>query len=94
MMLISNLTKGNHHMTFQSWLDTFIEEKGLDLDQTFTVQGPVWGDNIMSYRNIYELMLQAPKKEQDGIKAVIVKIDFHNGDVLDYFRHLAKAVAL
>ena len=29
--------------TFAQWLDAFIEEKGLDLEQTFKVEGPHGG---------------------------------------------------
>ena len=36
----------------------------------------------------------APQNEQAGIKTMIVKIDFLNGDVIDYFKHLARAIAL
>ena len=32
-------------------------------------------------------------EEQAGIKDMIVKIDFYNGDVVDYFRHLAQVLA-
>lgn len=79
-------------MTFKKWFETFVSEKGLDLDQFFEVEGPS-GTNLMQYQIIYDLILQAPKHEQAGIKEMLVKIDFRNGDVLDYFRHLAKAVA-
>ena len=36
----------------------------------------------------------APAREQDGIKTMLVRIDFANGDVMDYFKHLAGALAL
>ena len=79
-------------MTFNNWIDTFIEEKGIDLEQTFEVEGPVYGINTIPYGVIVEHMKIAPKTEQDAIKNVIVKIDFKNGDVLDFFRHLGKAI--
>lgn len=81
-------------MTFKKWFVTFIEEKGIDLEEEFVVIGPVFGENHMTYQNIYDLILQVPVSEQKAIQKMLVKIDFMNGDIRDYFRHLAKAVAL
>lgn len=36
----------------------------------------------------------APASEQRAIKTMLVKIDFVNGDVRKYLRHLAQAIAL
>lgn len=80
-------------MSFNTWLDTFLSEKGVDLEDVLEVEGPS-GLNCMPVACLVDLMKQAPTPEQTGIKAMIVKIDFLNGDVLDYFRHLAKAVAI
>lgn len=78
---------------FNNWLDTFIEEKGIDLEHTLTVNGPS-GTNQIPVGCIVDLMKSAPAREQAGIKSMIVRIDFANGDVLDYFAHLARAVAM
>ena len=77
---------------FKKWLDTFIEEKNLPMEDTFTINknGTL---NIMSYKTIYEHILIANKKEQEQIKTMIVKIDFINGNVLDFFKHLGQAIA-
>lgn len=80
-------------MTFAKWLDTFIEEKGIDLEHVIEAEGPEWGLNYIPVQCLVDLMKQAPKHEQAAIKATIIKIDFKNGNVLDYFQHLAKAVA-
>jgi len=79
-------------MNFQTWLNTFIEEKGINLDAQFEVEGAS-GTNFFTYGVIVEHMMIAPKTEQAQIKNVIVQIDFRNGDVLDFFRHLGKALA-
>lgn len=79
---------------FNKWLDTFLEEKGIDLDESFTVQGETWGDNHMTYGVVVEHMKIAPKSEQNKIKDMLVKIDFKNGDVRHFLRHLAQAIAL
>lgn len=80
-------------MTFNKWLETFVLEKGIDGEQMLVVEGPS-GENHIPVACLVDLMKQAPTPEQTGIKAMLVKIDFLNGDVLDYFRHLAKAVAI
>jgi hypothetical protein len=78
---------------FNNWLDTFIQEKGIDLEQRFDVEGPVWGTNSFDYGVIVEHIKIAGKDEQNEIRDTIVKIDFANGDVKHYFRHLAQALA-
>lgn len=79
-------------MKFTNWLDTFLSEKGIDLETRVTAQGPS-GENSIPVGCLVDLMKSAPKHEQDGIKKMLVKIDFMNGNVLHYFAHLAKAVA-
>lgn len=80
-------------MTFDNWIDTFLSEKGIDVEHVLTVRGPS-GPNRIPVGSLVDLMKQAPRHEQAGIKSMIVRIDFSNGDVLDYFRHLARAVAI
>lgn len=80
-------------MTFAKWIDTFIKEKGIDPEQVLTVSGPS-GENSIPVGCLVDAMKAAPKPEQSGIKNMIVKIDFRNGNVLDYFKHLAQAIAV
>ena len=77
---------------FNKWLDTFIEEKGIDLEQVIEIKTE---DNTHYFEigNIIANIKATTPEEQAGIKDMIVKIDFHNGDVVDYFRHLAQALA-
>lgn len=80
-------------MTFAKWLNTFIAEKGIDIEQSFEVNGPS-GVNHMQLVHVIAAIMSAPKNEQDGIKNMIVKIDFRNGDVVPYFKYLAQAIAI
>jgi hypothetical protein len=80
-------------MTFAKWLDTFTAEKGLDMEQVFNVAGAS-GNNSIPLGCVIEAIKSAPAHEQAGIKSMIVKIDFRNGDVCRYFAHLAQAIAL
>jgi hypothetical protein len=79
-------------MTFSTWLDTFLSEKGIDLETIVEAEGPS-GTNYIPVACLVELMNQAPKHEQAGIKNMLVRIDFANASVLDYLKHLAGAVA-
>jgi len=76
---------------FKNWIDTFIEEKDLPMNEIITINnnGTL---HIMSYQTVYEYMLIANDKEQKEIKDMIVHIDFMNMDILDYFKHLGKCL--
>jgi hypothetical protein len=78
---------------FERWLDVFIEEKGIDTEHLLEVVGPS-GTNWIPVECLLDAIKAAPPHEQEAIKTMIVKIDFVNGNVLDYFEHLAQAIAL
>ena len=78
---------------FAKWLDTLIDEKGYDLEQMFQVEGPEWGTNFIPLGCVVEAKKSANKDEQAAIKTMLVKLDFVNANCLDYFRHLAQALA-
>lgn len=80
-------------MTFTKWLETFVSEKNLDTEQVFQVAGKS-GTNHIPLGCVLDAIKSAPSHEQAGIKSMIVKIDFRNGDVCHYFKHLAQAIAL
>jgi len=81
-------------MSFDTWIDTFISEKGIDTDHILKPEGPS-GVNIIPLCILIDVLKDAaPKHEQEAIKAHIVKLDFHSAPVLPYFEHLAKAIAM
>jgi hypothetical protein len=80
-------------MTFSKWLDTFLSEKGIDLEKTLTVEGAS-GPNYMPVEIIVQAIKAASAAEQQQIKTMFVRIDFVNGDVLDFLKHLGKAIAI
>jgi len=77
---------------FNNWLDTFLSEKGIDLDQPINVEGES-GLNFMTVENIVQFMKVTSAGEQKAIKNTFVMIDFKNGDVLHFIKHLAQGVA-
>ena len=48
----------------------------------------------MNYQVVIEHIKAAPLHEQKAIKTTLVKIDFMNGDIRHFFRHLAQAIAI
>lgn len=75
---------------FQKWLETFLDEKGVDMSHSFTVdhRGTC---HIVEMEFLKEVILKASKQEQSQIKDKIVYIDFKNGDVMHFFNFLAGA---
>ena len=73
------------------YLKTFFEEKQLpEVTWSLEVDGFI---HIMSNETVIAQILVAPPEEQRGIANMIRKIDFVNGDVNDYLKHLGTALA-
>lgn len=81
-------------MKFTTWLKTLIEEKGIDTETILNVKSPNGTPNAIPVGCVMEAMNAAPRHEQAAIKTTLVKIDFANGDILHFFRHLAGAIAV
>ena len=80
-------------MGFDKWLDTFISEKGIDTEQYIEVEGP-GGANHMPVSAVLDAMKSTTDAEKSKIKNTFVLIDFKNGDVLHFIKHLAQAIAI
>ena len=79
-------------MNFTTWLNTFISEKNIDIEQVLEVEGES-GTNWIPVECVLEAIKSASKAEQQGIKNTLVAIDFKNGNVLHFIKHLAQAIA-
>lgn len=77
---------------FNKWIDTFIEEKGIDLQKVIEIKTEK-NTHYFEIGNIVENIKATTLEEQSTIKDTIAKIDFYNGDILDYFKFLAKILA-
>ncbi len=87
------MTKTNEtSRAFSKWIDTFVSEKGIDSEKILEVEANATA-HFIPVGCVVEAMKSANKVEQAGIKTTIVKIDFCNGDVLHFFRHLATGLA-
>lgn len=82
----TNETK-NKYTAFQQWFVTFCEEKQIDMSE------PVPCSNgQLQIGDVCSVIMSCPKNEQKSIKDTLVKIDFVNGSVYNYFKHLAQAL--
>ena len=78
-------------MTFKKWFETFLAEKDLPF-VSWEIKDRNGEVNFIDSDVVVEHILIAPEDEQSKIKDVIVKIDFANGDVNHFFKHLATAL--
>ena len=77
----------------KNYLNALISEKGLNTEATIEVEGNS-GTNFIPLGVVIEHILIANSTEQAQIKNTLVKIDFHNGDVMHFFKHVAKFMAI
>tara|TARA_R110002012_G_C11219935_1_gene562502 strand:+ start:271 stop:522 length:252 start_codon:yes stop_codon:yes gene_type:complete len=76
----------------KNWIYTFIAEKNLDLQSTFEITNEN-GFNLIPLGVVVEHILIATQFEQKEIMKTLIRIDFHNGDAMHFFKHLATAIA-
>ena len=80
-------------MTFNKWIDTLISEKNVSTEQTLEIEGTS-GINFMPLSMVIDAIKNTCAEEKAQIKAVLVKIDFANGDIVHFFKHLACRLAI
>lgn len=73
----------------KSFYRRMAEEKGILMD-SFIVEVDGLA-HMMNVDQIIHLIERAPEHEQKQIKNTFSKIDFYNGDLMDYIKFLAKA---
>ncbi len=78
-------------MKFDEWFTTFLEEKEIDLEDTIEFDDHN-GFNIMPIGVIKEFLEGQITSIKERVKDTIVKIDFYNGDVMDFLKHIAKGI--
>ncbi len=75
-------------MIFEKWFDTFLEEKNNPY-ASWEIEDNDGTTHYIDSDFIIETIKTCPEHEQKGIKNMLVKIDFMNASVNDYFKHLA-----
>jgi hypothetical protein len=78
---------------FNEWLDTFLDEKGIDLEQEIEVEGDS-GINYLTVGIVIEHMKVANSAEQMLLHDRFVRLDFYNQPIVPFIEHLAQAIAI
>ena len=79
----------------RNYLETLISEKGLDLEGTIIeVEGQEWGLNIIELGAVVDYIMASGPANQAQVKETLVRIDFHGGDIMHFFKHVAKFMAV
>ena len=75
-----------------TYFERLVEEKGIS-GYMLKVEGNS-GINLIPVEVLIDYIMASPICEQKAIKNMLVKIDFLNGNIVNYLKHLAKAIAL
>ncbi len=74
---------------FNEWLDKYIDEKGIHLEETFSID--VYGkEHLFDYASIIKQIKCTSRSEQEKFKNKLAELDFYKADVKDFFIYLAK----
>ena len=73
----------------KNYLNTLLEEKGIDQEFILEVTNEN-GVNFMPVAIVVDFLSTAVPYVQEMSKQKLVEIDFHNGDVLDFFKYIAE----
>lgn len=92
-MTIQVYTKSQKNQRFNKFIDTFIEEKNIDIFHLLEVEGES-GLNLISIKSVVSEMKRTNEIEQKEIYNTLVELDFINADIVHYFKHLAQALAI
>lgn len=78
--------------TFTAWLDTFVEEKGLDLEGSFELMdvNDTW--HLLNYGVVIEFIKGLEDEIQVKVKNTLVQIDYKNGDITHFLRFMAEGM--
>lgn len=79
-------------MNASTYFRRFFDEKDIDPDQTFELDlGDEW--HLMTYGVVIEAIKQTRGSEADQIADMLRRIDYANGDVRHFLRHLGMGLA-
>jgi hypothetical protein len=78
----------------RKYLNTLLEEKGISQERVLEVTGSEWGTNFMPISVVVDFLSNLDTNTQKKVKDTFVKIDFHNGDIVDFLKYIAKGIAI
>lgn len=78
---------------FSQWLDTFVEEKGLDVEHRFEVTSDAGILHSIPLGCVIEQINASPSSIKQAIGTTLIIADYKNADVMDNFRNMALGIA-
>ena len=75
------------------FITTFFAEKDLE-DRIYEVESANGTLNLISTANVIEKIGMTSGGERKQIEDILRQLDFHNGDIHHFLRHLAQAMAI
>ena len=82
-------------MNISNYLKTLIKEKAnISIDTTIEVEGANCGTNFIPLGVVVDYILSSGDANQRAVRNTLTRIDFENGDVMHFFKHVAKYIAL
>ena len=77
----------------KKYLYTLLKEKGFDTNEMIIVDDDeLFGAVYMYLGDIVDFILKQDKYNQRKVRDTLVKIDFCNGDVMDYLKYIGKGL--
>ena len=73
---------------FNQWFTTFLDEKELPV-ASWEIVDSTGNTNFIDSEIVIEHIKIASENEQSQIKDILVQIDFKNGDINHFLKHLA-----
>ena len=75
-----------------NYFRTLVQEKGIDLETIIEVEGES-GVNFIPLEMVIIFLEGGSRTAQRDAERHLTRIDFHNGDVMHFFKHIAKFMA-
>ena len=69
----------------RNYMETLIKEKEVKLEDNINLEGHIG----LTWQMLVDSISNMPESSQQKIRQTLVMIDFENGDVFLYLRHLA-----
>jgi len=76
------------------FITTYFKEADVDTERTYEVESENGTVNFIKAGNVIETIKQTSGRERKEIENIIRKIDFKNGDIHHFLKHLAGAMAM
>ena len=77
----------------RKYIETLLTEKGISLSHTFEIKSDsLFGNHIVPLEVVIEFIETLSPPVQDQIRKTLIRIDFKNGNVLDFLEYITKGM--